>query len=198
MYRQFAVKYSADQRAPGALFNASLLYKGLNNKDKASSLLDRFVKFYPKHKIASDAYMELAEIYETQGNYQFARNTYRAFSKKFSKDVNRSLLADAKAASIRTFNISESKGLVELRSVAKRLNAKNAPAAFEARRTVAKAMYTLVDPAFAWSLRRRLLGNHSASLIFKSKPSNRIHILNMFGLHKSVVCKQSEPTFADR
>jgi cellulose synthase operon protein C len=156
MYRQFAVKYSADQRAPGALFNASLLYKGLNNKDKASSLLDRFVKFYPKHKIASDAYMELAEIYETQGNYQFARNTYRAFSKKFSKDVNRSLLADAKAASIRTFNISESKGLVELRSVAKRLNAKNAPAAFEARRTVAKAMYTLVDPAFGNYMAYRL------------------------------------------
>ena len=80
IYQEFAVKYSADQRAPGSLYNAALLYKGLNNKDKAISLLDRFVKFYPKHKIAGDAYMELAEVYDGKGKFQSARNTYREFA----------------------------------------------------------------------------------------------------------------------
>ncbi len=156
IYRQFAVKYAADQRAPGSLYNAALLYKGLNNKDKAISLLDRFVKFYPKHKIAGDAYMGLAEVYDVQGKYQLARNTYREFSARFPRDLNRKLLADARAASIRTFHISESKGTGELRKVAKKLNAKNAPQAFEARRTVAKALFKLVDPAFGNYMAYRL------------------------------------------
>ena len=147
-YKGFFDRHASDKRAPGALFNSALLYKGLGNKDLAVEYLDRFVKFYPKHSIASDAYMELGEIYENNGKYQDARNAYREFSARFPNDITRSLLADARAASIRVTKISKEKGESELNKVARKLLAKDSPAAYDARRTVAKTMFQLIDRDF--------------------------------------------------
>jgi TolA-binding protein len=148
-YQLLATSFPKDKRAPGALFNAALLYKGLQNKDRSLSLLKKFVATHSREPMAPDAYLELAGMYEAMGKHQDARNVYKDFAARFSKDKEQALFAEAKAAEIRTFHISAAKGEDELEKVAKKLVAKNAPLAFEARRTVAGSLFRLMGNKFS-------------------------------------------------
>ena len=147
-YQTLATQFANDQRAPGALYNSAVLYKGIGDKEKATKAFDRFVKFYPKHKAAVDARTELAKLYEDDKKWTAAIAVYETLAADKMANADQQALAMAKAASLETLHVSRSKGRKAAERVRARLVKKDAPTAFEARRTVASTLFELVEPAF--------------------------------------------------
>jgi tetratricopeptide (TPR) repeat protein len=140
--------FPQDKRAPNALYNAAVLYKGLKNFDEAIQLLTEFTHRYGDSAIAPDATMELASLLERRSRYAEAVQVYETYAKRYPQDVEQSLFASAKAASLKVTSGDRAQGLKDLDKVKRRLVAKGAPAAFEARRTVAETLFKQAEPAF--------------------------------------------------
>ena len=147
-YQTLATQFANDQRAPGALYNAAVLFKGIGEKDQATKAFDRFVKFYPKHQAAIEARTELAKLFEDDKKWTAAISTYETLAANKKASADQQALALAKAAAIETLHVSRSKGRQNAERVRASLVKEGAPAAFEARRIVASTLFELVEPAF--------------------------------------------------
>ena len=149
MYQRLANQFPQDKRSPMALFNAAILFKGVNNNDQAIAIFRDFGQRYSDHQIAPDANLALAELLERLGRLPEAVQSYVQFVKYYSEtDVERGLLASAKAASINLFKADKTLGQKNLDKVIKKLTAKNAPAALAARTVVAGTLFKLNETAF--------------------------------------------------
>ncbi len=149
LYRRLSANFPTDKRAPSALYNAAVLYKGLKKTPEATLILKEFTAKYPNDAIAPDATMELAALYERTNQMPLAIQTYAQFAKRYPADKDANLFAAAKAAALKTISGSLSEGKAELAQVHGVLTAKDGPAAFEARATVAGAMFKILDPEFS-------------------------------------------------
>ncbi len=148
MYERLALTFPKDKRSPNALFNAAVLYKGLKNLDKATQLLFAFGKAYGDGPLGADAQMELATQLEKKGATHDAIIAYQNYAHRYTSDVEENLFAAAKAASLKTFGESKADGLRDLDKVSRVLLSKGSPTAYEARATVAGALFKLNDPLF--------------------------------------------------
>ncbi len=148
MYERLALTFPKDKRSANALFNAAVLYKGLKNLDKATALLKSFGQAYGDGQLGADAAMELATLLEKKGATHDAIQAYTAYAKRYNSDIEQNLFAAAKAATLRTFGESKESGLKDLEKVSKVLLTKGSPTAYEARATVAGALFRLNDPVF--------------------------------------------------
>ena len=94
MYQRLANQFPQDKRSPMALFNAAILFKGVNNNDQAIAIFRDFGQRYSDHQIAPDANLALAELLERLGRLPEAVQSYGQFVKHYAEtDVERGLLA---------------------------------------------------------------------------------------------------------
>ncbi len=148
-YRRFAIDYANDKRAPAALYNAATLYKGLKNYSRSEQLYTRFVKFYPNQQGVGDAAFQVAMMQEKAGRHKEAVAMYLEFARKFATDKDQALHAEAKAADLKSLHLDAAGGRKDLWRLHTTLAAKSAPAAVEARRTVAGGLFRLMDQEFS-------------------------------------------------
>lgn len=80
-------KCEAMQRnnADYALYQQAKCFGYLNNTNKKTEILDKFVKRYPKSPFCDDAEYDLATTYHAQNNYAQAIVSYQNFIKKYPK-----------------------------------------------------------------------------------------------------------------
>jgi hypothetical protein len=93
--------------------------------------------------------MELATLYERTNHTPEAIAAYGLYAQKYTSNKDANLFAASKAAALKTTSGHVAEGKLELAKVHAVLVAKDAPAALEARATVAGAMFKLLDPDFA-------------------------------------------------
>lgn len=149
LYRRLSANFPEDKRAPNALFNAAVLYKGLKKVPDAIEILKEFGAKYPTHEVAADATLELAQLYERTNQLPLAIAAYSQYAQKFAADKDANLFAAAKAGALNTTSGDVNAGKAELLRVHQILASKDGPVAFEARNTVAQAMFKVLDPEFA-------------------------------------------------
>ncbi len=148
-YQRLATGFVQDKRAPNALYNAAVLYKGVKNIDQAISMLTLFSQRYADQPAAPDATLELASLLEKSGHFTEAVQHYKLFASRYPSDQERALYAAAKAASIEITNTDRTTGLKDLERIKRALLAKGSPAAFDARATVAGTVFKLNEPLYS-------------------------------------------------
>lgn len=148
MFKRLALTFPQDKRAATALYNAAMLYKGMKNIDESIALLGTFAERYLQNALAADAQMDLAELQERQGRFSDAIKTYTAYAKRYTQDRDANLLAGSKAATLKLFHESKDQGMKDMAVIRTTLAAKDAPAAYEARSTVAAALFKMVEPSY--------------------------------------------------
>ncbi len=147
-YQRFAVSFPNDNRASTALFNAAILNKGLQKYDEAVALLQRFADRYKKNDQVPQAILEIAQIRERQGQFKEAAARFEAYA-TIARDAEGRLFGHAKAAELTAMHVSPEKGFKMLRALKRDLERKDAPAAYEARRTVAATLFRRIDEGLA-------------------------------------------------
>lgn len=131
-----------DKRGANALFNAGIIRIGLGQKEEASKNFQDFLTRYPKHKLFSDALLNLAEIQEEQKRYESAKDLYRVFYKRYQGDnPERYYYARAKLVELEITHGSKSKGLSMAKSLQNRIFKDPKGSHYEARRILAKAFF---------------------------------------------------------
>lgn len=156
LYQRLADTFPKDQRAPGALYNAAILLRGLKKIEQSTALLFAFTQRYPEHEIGPDAAVSLAQLLEQQGKWREAIDAYAQVARRYVSDRDRNLHAAAKAAALRAEHVDYNAGTADLEVIRKRLVAKDAPGAFEARSTVATSLFKRIDPVFAAFMQMRV------------------------------------------
>ncbi|RZA14902.1 MAG: tetratricopeptide repeat protein, partial [Proteobacteria bacterium] len=145
LYREFGVNYIKDAKSRQALFNAATLYKGLSNNTEAVTLYKRFINSYPKDELSKVARLEIAEISEKEKNYPESLNYYGMYATLFPVGTEGNLMARARMARIWLNQGNQKEAQKEIRKLHKDLTAKNAPAATEARRVAAGALFNELE-----------------------------------------------------
>ncbi len=107
----------------------------------------RFVQLYPSNEQAADVRLELAKMQEAAGETRAAVVSYKALANASNRDD--ALLGSAKAAVLTLKLGQDLDGRRLLAQVMQQLRAKDAPAAFEARRVVAEALFNESEALFA-------------------------------------------------
>jgi TolA-binding protein len=149
LYHRLASQFPQDKRAAPAMYNAAILYKGINQLDQSVALLRELGQRFAGSPMAAEANMTLAEILERQGRFPDAIHAYQNFVKQFGEtDADLSALASAKAATLTLQHGDKSNGQKALEKVIKRLTAKNAPTALAARSTVAQVLFKQSETPF--------------------------------------------------
>ena len=148
-YQRLSSKFPQDKRAGNALYNAAILYKGVKNIDQSIIALTLYGQRYSNQVAAPDAVLELASLLEKKGRLPEAVQAYRQFATRYPADSERALYAAAKAASIEVAGTDRIGGLKNLGKVVKALLANGAPAAYDARATVAGTAFKLNEPLYA-------------------------------------------------
>lgn len=91
-HREFPKSENADQ----ALFNASVLYDKLGQKERANGLRQRLLAEYSGSELRSDVAFYLAKQHEQRTEFGRAAAAYRSFAREFPKDPRaRDALYDA-------------------------------------------------------------------------------------------------------
>lgn len=141
-YALFSTRFAKDKRSPAALFNAATLYRGLKQYELSLKYYHDFVQRYPRHTNISESVYEMAHIYEKIGKHKASIKHYRRYLKLAKKDsVDRKLYVQAKSDKIEYKYVDNIRGKSNLLKLGRKLNSKNGPAAFEARRIVASVLF---------------------------------------------------------
>ncbi|MBC7659673.1 MAG: tetratricopeptide repeat protein [Chitinophagaceae bacterium] len=148
LYKEFGVNYPKEAKAKNALFNAATLYKGLNNTVEALLLYKKFISQYPKDELAKTARLEIAQIAEKDKNYGEALSSYTQYAALWPDRSEGNLVARSRMARVLLVQGNQKEALKEIHKLHKDLTAKNAPAAVEARRVAAGALFNDLEPAF--------------------------------------------------
>lgn len=148
-YMNLAREFPKDKRSADALYNAGLLRKGLHDNDGAVRLFTTFVNTYGKDKQVLDAEYEIAALEERRGNYTAAVKTYERIASRTKGSPDKTIWAEAKVADITYHKLNSTAGTKLLDKLQKRLIAKDAPAAFEARQLVSAAIFKSLEQPFA-------------------------------------------------
>lgn len=144
-FEKFAVTYPRDSKAALALYNAATLLKGLEKNKKSIDLYKRFRRYYPKHKLSKEALSELASLYLKERDYNNAVSYFEKYAWQHPVNSETYLYGMAMAAEIQFNNGNAKGGRQRFKSLYDRLTAKSAKPAFDARRIVARAMFSDVD-----------------------------------------------------
>ncbi len=148
LYREYGTTYLKDSKARGALFNAATLYKGLSNNSEAITLYKKFIQLYPKDEMAKTARLEIAQIDDKLKNNGEALQFYSQYASLWPDRSANNLLARARITRILLSEGNQKEANKEIRKLHKDLTAKDAPAAVEARRIAASALFNDLEPAF--------------------------------------------------
>ncbi|MBM4250627.1 MAG: tetratricopeptide repeat protein [Deltaproteobacteria bacterium] len=149
VYHRLASQFPQDKRAAPAMYNAAILYKGINQLDQSVALLRELGQRFATAPQAAEANMTLAEILERQGRYPDAIHAYQIYVKQFGDvDTDLGLYASAKSATLTMNHGDKANGQKALDKVIKRLTAKNAPTALAARSTVAQILFKQSEVPF--------------------------------------------------
>lgn len=142
-YRKFALTWPTDKRAPHALYNAAVLYRGVKKLDLAANTFSDVYRKYPDQSVANDALFESARIRETSGDINGAISEYHGFAmKSANKGKDSGIFAHAKWIELQLKqNPKTDNARKELAKLSTQLKAKGSPAAFEARRVVASILF---------------------------------------------------------
>jgi TolA-binding protein len=148
LYREYGVNYPKEAKAKNALFNAATLYKGLNNNVEALQLYKKFIQLYSKDELAKTARLEIAQLAEKDKNYAEALNYYNQYATLWPERSEGNLVARSRSARVLLIQGNQKDALKEIRKLHKDLTAKNAPAAVEARRVAAGALFNDLEGSF--------------------------------------------------
>ncbi len=142
-YRKFSEFYPNDKRAPLSLFNAGVLFRGINKMDLAAKSFADLYSRYPSHVAASDAILESARIKETNGDEKGAISAYGLFANNpVNKIKDEGLYAEAKTIELRLKADHKHEGArKDLGKLIHSLRAKGSPRAADARRIVAMILF---------------------------------------------------------
>lgn len=147
LYREFGLTYLKESKARLALYNAATLYKGLNNDNESSSLYKKFISLYPKDELSKNARLEIAQLAEKNKNWNEAVQSYTQYAALWPDRSEQNLIARARVAKI-LLQQNNKDAIREIRRLHKDLTAKNAPAALEARKIAAGALFNDLEPQF--------------------------------------------------
>jgi len=148
LYRDYGLNHPKEPKAKNALFNAATLYKGLNNSVEATQLYKKFISLYPKDELAKTARLEIAQIDEKEKNYPEAITYYNQYAALWPERSEGNLVARSRTARILLIQGNQKEAVKEIGKLHKDLTAKNAPAATEARRVAAGALFNDLENAF--------------------------------------------------
>lgn len=148
LYREYGINYTKETKARQALFNAATLYKGLSNSTEAVNLYKRFITSYPKDELSKGARLEIAEISEKEKNYGEALNYYGMYATQFPSGTEGNLLSRSRMTRIWLTQGKYKEAQKEIRKLHKDLTVKGAPAATEARRVAAGALFDELETPF--------------------------------------------------
>ena len=148
LYRDYGINHQKDAKAKTALFNAATLYKGLNNNVEALQLYKKFIQIYPKDDLSKSCRLEVAQIAEKDKNFPEALNYYNQYASLWPAGSERNLVARSRAARILLNQGNQKESQKEIHKLHKDLTAKNAPAAVEARRVAAGALFNDLEGSF--------------------------------------------------
>jgi cellulose synthase operon protein C len=142
-YRRFAAMFPNDKRAPIALYNSGVLYRGVKQSDLAAESFADLYRKYPKHPAANDALFESARIKEAKHDMKGALADFNLFgSNPANQGKDDGLFALAKTIELRLASDPKSgsahKDLAKLMAV---FNSKAPPAAPAARHVIAKYLF---------------------------------------------------------
>ena len=144
-FELFHTKFAVDKRSRSALYNAATLYKGMKLYPNAIQAYTTFLQKYPQNSLALKIMPDLADAYEKNKDYRNAVKTYDAFAKKFKEGSEERYLAQAKAATIEKDFGNKRQAQREFAALYNKLVQKDSTPAFDARRLVARAMFTDLD-----------------------------------------------------
>lgn len=142
-YRKFAQSWPNDKRAPHALYNAAVLYRGVKNLTLAATCFSDVYKKYPSQSVANDALFESARIRESSGDITTAINEYRGFANvPANKGKDDGIFAEAKAIELQLrLNPKNETAHRDLVRLSNQLKVKGSAAAFEGRRVVSQMLF---------------------------------------------------------
>ena len=149
LYRRLATNFPQDKRGAQALFNAAVLYKGLKRTNDSIACLVELGRRFPNEPQAVEGTMELATLYERGNHMKEAIQSYSLYAQRYTADKDANFFAAAKAAALKTTSGDPAGGRADLEKIRVALVAKDAPVAFEARATVAGALFKILDPEFS-------------------------------------------------
>jgi TolA-binding protein len=148
-YRDFGMTFLKDRRARVSLYNAATLYRGLNKHNESIDLFRKYIRMYPKDKLTVDAHREIADQKDKIGDLRGAVVYYSRYAAKVGRNTEEGLFARARAGELMTKSGQRSRGKRQLASVRKQLLKKDSPAAYEARRIVARVMFRDLNDDFS-------------------------------------------------
>ncbi|MFK7872039.1 MAG: tetratricopeptide repeat protein [Oligoflexales bacterium] len=144
-YKTLGEKYPKDSRSPGALYNATVLYRGLKKYALAIESAVALMNLHPQSPLYEKVAFETSEILEAAGKKDEARRSYAGFQRRFPRS-ERSLVAAARSAHLES-QLNPSKGQQSLFRVRQQLlSTQNAP--IEARNLVAEGMFRVVNAKY--------------------------------------------------
>lgn len=155
-YKQLAFSYPEDARAPNALYNAAVLFKGMKDIDQAIRTLTGFVQRYPANALAPEGILELASLFEREGLTKEAVQAYTTYEQKYPADREMALFAQVKAAVLKAQLPGSDGNIKGIEKARKALMRKDAPPAYEARATLAGAIFKLAEPTFTKFMAMRI------------------------------------------
>ncbi len=148
LYKDYGINHTKEAKSKNALFNAATLYKGLNNSVEASQLYKKFIQLYPKDELAKTSRLEIAQIAEKEKNYPEAISYYSQYAALWPDRSEGNLVARSRSARILLIQGNQKEASKEIIRLHKDLTAKNAPAATEARRVAAGALFNDLENSF--------------------------------------------------
>jgi TolA-binding protein len=93
-------KFKGEPRVAGAIINAATLYEALKDHDKAIDALKTFNKSFPNDTRVSSALLKIGRLQQDKGDLDAAYAQYTDTAKKFSKNGNVVMEANARAAEV--------------------------------------------------------------------------------------------------
>jgi TolA-binding protein len=142
-YRKFSDYFPKDQRAPLSLYNAAVLYRGVQRMDLAAKSFSDIYVNYPAHPTASDAILESAKIKESNNDILGAISSYNILAASpGARGSDDAFFAEAKSIELRLVmdrkNESARKSLSRL---VQSLRSQTPPKAFTARTVTARLLF---------------------------------------------------------
>lgn len=93
LYTEYANNYRTDSITPTYLFRAADLASNTGDADLAIELLNRIISTYPEYHDLAGCYFMIGYTYETNEQYDLAKEAYQIFVDKFPNHI---LAADTK------------------------------------------------------------------------------------------------------
>jgi TolA-binding protein len=145
-YLKFATDFPKDKRAPGTLFNAGVLLRGLDQLKKSELAFKQFIKAYPTDQFVEDALFQLAEVEESDGKIRESIENFDKFAKLPQvKDQDRIYYASVKSAVLMTLGSNVSEGRKNLENLQTKFAKSTTIKAFDARRLLAQGLFNAYE-----------------------------------------------------